>query len=246
MKNVVAYLRVSTGKQERSGLGLEAQRDYISTAAKQNDWKIVAVFVETVSGTVNPTDRPECSDALVACKEHDAYLVVAKLDRLSRDVEHVAGLMKRVEVKVATMPNADNFALHLFAALAQQEREFIVQRTKDALSALKRRADDGCDESLAKVTRRTKALEKGQGIATGREGKATKAAMAKAIAFNATVKSHVEACLYNKLTTLQAVADCLNSKGIQTSRGSIWNATAVRRLMLALDLSFTGNETKKA
>ncbi|WP_410953269.1 recombinase family protein [Pseudomonas sp. S1(2024)] len=242
MKNVVAYLRVSTGKQERSGLGLEAQRDYITTAAKQNGWNIVAEFVEAVSGTVNPADRPECSDALGACKEHDAYLVVAKLDRLSRDVEHVAGLMKRVEVKVATMPNADNFALHLFAALAQQEREFIVQRTKDALDALKQRADDGCDESVAKINRRTQALEKGQGVATGREGKATKAAMAKAVTFNASVKPHVEACLYNKCTTLQAVADCLNTKGIRTSRGSIWNPTAVRRLMLALDLPFPKSE----
>ena len=143
MKNVVAYLRVSSGKQERSGLGIKAQREYIETAAKSNGWKVVAEFVETVSGTIAPADRPECSKAIAACKEHAADFVVAKLDRVGRDVEHVAGLMKRVDVKVATMPNADNFALHLFAALAEQEREFIAQRTKDAMAALQRDADAG-------------------------------------------------------------------------------------------------------
>lgn len=238
MKNVVAYLRVSSGKQERSGLGVEAQREYIATAAKSNGWNITAEFVETVSGTIAPADRPECSKALTACTDHDAYFVVAKLDRVGRDVEHVAGLMKRVDVKVATMPNADNFALHLFAALAEQEREFIAQRTKDALAALQRRADAGEVDAVACVQRRTQALEKGRGVATGREGKATQAAVAKALAFNTTVKPHLESCLYNKLTTLQAVADCLNAKGITTSRGSEWNPTAVRRIMLALNLPF--------
>ncbi|WP_312931485.1 recombinase family protein [Pseudomonas sp.] len=238
MKNVVAYLRISTTKGERSGLGIEAQRQYIDTAAKSNGWNVVAAFIETVSGTIAPADRPECAKALAACKEHDADFVVAKLDRVGRDVEHIAGLMKRVDVKVATMPNADNFALHLFAALAEQEREFIAQRTKDALAALNRRAQCGDAESVAKVERRTQALEKGRGVATGGEGAATKAAVAKASAFNSTIKPHLESCLYNKLTTLQAVADCLNSKGVGTSRGSEWTPTAVRRLMLALGLSF--------
>ena len=238
MKNVIAYIRVSSGKQERSGLGIKAQREYIATAAKSNGWNVVAEFVETVSGTIAPADRPECSKAIAACKEHNADFVVAKLDRVGRDVEHVAGLMKRVDVKVATMPNADNFALHLFAALAEQEREFIAQRTKDAMAALQRDADAGKAEAVAKVERRTHGLEKGRGKATGRDGKATKAAVAKAAALNAVVRPHLESCLYNKLTTLQAVADCLNAKGLRTSRGSEFNPTAVRRLMLALNLSF--------
>lgn len=87
--------------------------------------------------------------------------LVAKLDRLSRDVEHIASLMRRVDFKVGTMPQADKFQLHLFAALAEQERAFISQRTKDALRALQRRADDGC-ESIAKVERRSQALSKGR------------------------------------------------------------------------------------
>ncbi|MFJ2320011.1 recombinase family protein [Pseudomonas sp. NPDC087817] len=238
MKSVVAYLRVSSGKQERSGLGTKAQREYIATAAKSNGWNIVAEFVETVSGSIAPADRPECSKAIAACREYSADFVVAKLDRVGRDVEHVAGLMKRVDVKVATMPNADNFALHLFAALAEQERKFIAQRTKDAMAALQRDADAGKAEAVAKVNRRTQGLEKGRGKATGKEGKATIAAVAKAAALNAVTRPHIEACLYNKLNTLQAVADCLNTKGIITSRGSAWNPTAVRRLMIALDLSF--------
>lgn len=238
MKKVVAYLRISSGKQERSGLGIKAQREYIATAAKSNGWNIIAEFVETVSGAIAPADRPECSKAITASREHDAHFVVAKLDRVGRDVEHIAGLMKRVDVKVATMPNADNFALHLFAALAEQEREFIAQRTKDAMAALQRDADAGIADAVAKVNRRTQGLEKGRGTATGREGKATMAAVAKAAALNAVVKPHLESCLYNKHTTLQSVADCLNAKGITTSRGNEWNPTAVRRIMLALDLSF--------
>jgi len=136
INEVIAYLRVSTGAQEKSGLGLEAQREYVTAAARQQGWVIIAEHVETVSGSIAPHDRPECKKALA----YGLPILVAKLDRLSRDVEHIAGLMKRATLKVATMPNADNFQLHLFAALAQQEREFIAGRTKDALTALKRDA----------------------------------------------------------------------------------------------------------
>lgn len=234
MVNVVAYIRVSTSGQGESGLGLESQREYIQRAAQANDWNIVCEFVDVVSGKLALEDRPEGKKALAACKEHDAKLLVAKLDRLSRSVLHIAQLMEQVDFKVATMPQANTFQLHLFAALAQQEREFIAQRTKDALAALQRRADAGDAVAVKKVSNRNQALEKGRAVADITA--ANNVRMEKVSAFQNTVKPHVESCLYNKLSTLQAVADCLNTKGIRTKRGSFWNPTAVRRLILALGL----------
>jgi len=236
MVNVVAYIRVSTSGQGESGLGLEAQRDYIQRAAQANGWNIIGEFVDVVSGKLALGDRPEGKKALAACKQHNAQVLVAKLDRLSRSVLHIAQLMEQVDFKVATMPQADKFQLHLFAALAQQEREFIAQRTKDALAALQRRADAGEAEAVAKVNRRTQALEKGRAVADITA--ANNMRMEKVTGFRATVQPHIEACLYKKLTTLQAVADCLNAKGIRTPRGGEFNPTAVRRLMVALNLSF--------
>lgn len=230
--NVVAYIRVSTKGQGESGLGLEAQRSYIETAAKQNGWTVVAEFSETISGTTPPLERPECSKAIA----QGLPLVVAKLDRLSRDVEHIASLMKRVDFKVATMPQADKFQLHLFAALAEQERAFISQRTKDALKALQERADSGCEESLAKVERRSQALSKGRAKGNTSNMNAIKAV--KIDAHREGIAPHVMACLYQGCNTLQSLADCLNSKSKQTSRGGLWTPTTVRRLMLALSVEF--------
>lgn len=230
--NVVAYIRVSTKGQGESGLGLEAQRSYIETAAKQNGWTVVAEFSETISGTTPPLERPECSKAIA----QGLPLVVAKLDRLSRDVEHIASLMKRVDFKVATMPQADKFQLHLFAALAEQERAFISQRTKDALKALQERADSGCEESLAKVERRSQALSKGRAKGNADNMNAIKAE--KIDAHREGIAPHVMACLYQGRDTLQSLADCLNSKGKHTSRGGLWTPTTVRRLMLSLNVTF--------
>jgi DNA invertase Pin-like site-specific DNA recombinase len=230
--DVIAYLRVSTGKQERSGLGLEAQRDYIRKAAEQEGWSIVGEYIDAVSGSVPPLERPQCAKAL----SHDLPLVVAKLDRLSRDVEDIAGLMKRAQFKVATMPQADAFQLHLYAALAQQERTFIRARIKDALGALQQRADSGDTVSQEKIARRSEALAKGSKAPT-----ATKMMEAKAQKVDQhreAIRPHIKACLYDGVKTLQGVADCLNRKGQATSRGGVWNPTTVRRLMLALGLSF--------
>lgn len=229
--DVVAYLRVSTGKQERSGLGLEAQREYIHRAAEQQGWNVVAEYIDAVSGSVPPLERPQCAQAL----RSGNALVVAKLDRLSRDVEHIAGLMKRYEFKVATMPTADAFQLHLYAALAQQERTFIRARIKDALGALQQRANSGDTASQDKIARRSEALAKGSRMATA--APMMKAKAQQVDQHREAIRPHVEACLYNGASTLQQVADCLNHKGQKTSRGGAWNPTTVRRLMLALGLS---------
>lgn len=231
--DVVGYVRVSTGKQEASGLGLEAQVEYIHTAARQQGWNVTHIYSEAISGSVAPTARPEFSRAIAT----GLPIIVAKIDRLSRDVEHIAGLMKRVAFKVATMPNADTMQLHLFAVLAEQERAFISQRTKDALQALQQRADGGCVESIAKVKRRS------DNASVARAAKKEKAAqgvveVVKQNSHHTEIAPHVMACLYQGCNTLQSLADCLNTKGKHTSRGGLWSPTTVRRLMLALRVEF--------
>lgn len=233
---VVSYLRVSTSGQGESGLGLEAQREYIALAAMQNDWHVVAEFVDTVSGTQPIEDRPEGKKALQLCKEKKLTLVAAKLDRLSRDVEHIAGLMKRVPFKVATMPNAEPLQLHIYAALAEQERIFISQRTSDALRSLKMRANQGDADARLKLSRREAALDAGRSDAN-RE-KAAQAVAKRVKDFHKSVEPHIQACLYTGLTTLADVAKCLNERGIPTARMTTWSPTQVKRVMDALDLSF--------
>ena len=233
MIDVVGYVRVSTKGQGESGLGMEAQVSYIETACKQQGWNLVALYQEAVSGTIQPIERPEMAKAL----SHGLPVVVAKLDRLSRDVEHIAALMKRATIKVATMPQADNFQLHLFAALAEQERAFISQRTKDALKALQQRADSGCVESIAKVDRRSQALAKGR--SKGNVLVMNDVKSDKVEAHRVEIAPHVKACLFEGVNTLQALSDCLNSKGKHTSRGGEWSPTTVRRLMLSLGVSFS-------
>ena len=140
MRRYVTYIRVSTAEQGRSGLGLEAQRRDIDIFLKtfsEVPWEVVGEFCDILSGKND--DRPQLVKALDLAKRKGAQLLVSKLDRLSRDVEHIARLMKLVEIKVATMPNADPFQMHLFAALAEKERRFIGERTKAALAAAKAR-----------------------------------------------------------------------------------------------------------
>lgn len=233
---VVAYIRVSTKGQGDSGLGLEAQREYIKRAAQQSDWEVVAEFVDVASGKLAIEDRPEGAKALAMCKEQNAQLAVAKLDRLSRDVHHIAGLMKTTKFKVATMPQAQTFELHLYAALAQQEREFISGRTREALAALQSRADAGDAIAVQKVKNRSDALAKGRAVADITV--ANNQRMANVNTYQATLEPHLKACLHDKVKTLQSVADCLNSKGLRTARGSEFTPTAVRRLMVALNVSF--------
>lgn len=229
---VVAYYRQSTGGQEKSGLGTDAQKEYVEASARSQGWEIVAEYTETVSGLVAPLDRPECKKALA----HGLPILVAKVDRISRDVEHIAGLMKRATIKIATMPHADNFQIHLFAALAQQEREFIAGRTKDALAALKAKAAKGDAQAIQSVQNRTEALAKGR--TESNRAEATKAIQDRASAWVSTVSDPIELCIRRGAITLQQVATCLNDKGIPTARGGKWSSMQVSRVMATLQLTF--------
>lgn len=232
---VIAYYRVSTERQGKSGLGLEAQREYIRVAAEQNGWEVLAAFEDHESGSIAPELRKQCKAALAACREHSATLVVAKLDRLSRDVADIAALMKLVDFKVATMPGADKFQLHIYAALAEQEREFISQRTKAALASLKARAEAGDTEAREKVQRR----DNGRRMAQDTGNAASLAVIkARANADAEALEHHIKACIYDGKHTLAAVAECLNRKGIRTAKGSEFASMTVKRAMVRLGLSF--------
>jgi DNA invertase Pin-like site-specific DNA recombinase len=138
----VAYLRVSTDRQGRSGLGLEAQREAVTRYAQEARLEVIGEYieVETGKGANALSKRPELLAALTEAKKQKGKLVLAKLDRLARNVHFVSGLMETgVDFAVADMPHADRFQLHLFAALAEKEGDIISQRTKAALAAAKAR-----------------------------------------------------------------------------------------------------------
>lgn len=233
--HIVAYYRVSTAKQGESGLGLEAQREYIRLAAEQNGWEVVGAFEDQESGTISPVRREQCKAALAACKELGATLVVAKLDRLSRDVADISGLMKLVDFKVATMPSADKFQLHIYAALAEQEREFISRRTSDALAALKARAESGDVEAQAKVERRSKGRAAAHAVGNAA---AVQGAKLKADEYASAMANHIKAAMFDQCRTLQALANWLNTHGHMTARGAEFTPTAASRLVQRLGISF--------
>ncbi len=136
----VSYRRVSTKKQGRSGHGLDGQQRDIDLYLQNycnSPHEVIGEFVEVQSGSKN--EQAELNNAVTLAKSENAILLVAKLDRLSRKVSFIASLMddKRLQIKVCSMPHADNFQLHIYAALAEQEREFISMRTKAGLAAAK-------------------------------------------------------------------------------------------------------------
>jgi DNA invertase Pin-like site-specific DNA recombinase len=136
----VTYVRVSTQEQGKSGLGLEAQKRDIEiflSNFSEVPYEVLASFEEVQSGADD--DRPKLAQALTLAKKESATLLVAKLDRLSRDVAFISTLIKNANIKVASIPNADSFMLHIYAAIAEKERKFISERTKAALAQAKLR-----------------------------------------------------------------------------------------------------------
>jgi DNA invertase Pin-like site-specific DNA recombinase len=216
----VAYFRVSTLGQGQSGLGLEAQqaavKQYVGT-----DGIIAATFTEVESG--RNSDRPQLARAIAECRRRRAVLVIAKLDRLSRNVRFIAGLLESdVEVVACDMPSANKFMLHVMSAIAQHEAEMISKRTKDALAAARARGvvlGGSRSHAFTCIERR-----KGSalGVATRRADSQRHAAeIAPVIA-----DLRAEGC-----TTLQALADGLNARGMPTVRGKAWQPMQVVRII---------------
>ena len=218
MATMVAYLRVSTQQQGRSGLGLEAQRAAIARFADANGVELAGEFleVETGKGADALERRPVLKAALTEARRMKAPLVVAKLDRLSRDVAFIATLMAtRVPFVVAELgADVDPFMLHLYAALAEKERAVISARTKAALGAAKARGTVLGNPNLAT------AAAKGQAVR-----------VADADRRAGSILPLIETIRAAGATTLRAIAAELNQRGQRTVRGADWNATAVKRVL---------------
>lgn len=213
----VSYLRVSTDAQGRSGLGLEAQRLAVASYAEKSGLSLVAEFLEVESGKVD--NRPQLNSAIRHCRRHGHTLVVAKLDRLSRNATFLLSfddMIKRagIELHVCDQPHLDRFMLGIHALVAERERALISERTKAALTAAKARGvrlgtRDGVRLSIAgQVARRQKAMEHARNV-------------------QPVIKQIVEA----GVRSYRAIAEALNARGVPAPRGGDWHAASVRRLM---------------
>jgi DNA invertase Pin-like site-specific DNA recombinase len=213
VSHIIAYYRVSTAQQGRSGLGLEAQRAAVATFAKAEGLEVAAEFteVETGKGADALDKRPQLAAALKAAKRAKVSVCVAKLDRLSRDVAFISGLMaQRVPFIVCALGrNVDPFTLHIYAALAEQERRMISQRTSAGLAAAKAR-----------------------GVQLGKTGKALAARNAAAAAERDAALRPILAELAGR--PLRVAAEELTRRGIAAPRGGAWNAVTVMRTLRRL------------
>ena len=214
MRQFVIYKRVSTKEQGRTGLGLAAQerdiRLYLEAYAQQ-PFEVLATFTEVQTG--KDDHRPQLDRALELVRKTGAELLVAKLDRLSRRVSFIAALMddKQITLRVAAMPHADKFQLHIYAALAEQEREFISLRTKAALNEAKARG--------VKLG--------GLRDDTGRRN----AALQRQAKERAEKVANLILPLRANGSSYQAIAEALNGAGVATARGGTWHASQVKRTL---------------
>ncbi|WP_428818814.1 recombinase family protein [Microbulbifer sp. MCCC 1A16149] len=219
MIQYVVYYRVSTKRQGDSGLGLEAQQRDIQLFLDNysgQPYKVLQEFTDIESGS--NSDRAELNRAIKMAKAEKAILLVSKLDRLSRKVSFIATLLddKKLEFKVAQMPHADKFQLHIYAALAEQERDFISTRTKAALSVARAR-----------------------GVKLGRPNVTTTEANIKRQKHAQEAAQKLSGILKPMLGkhSLQEMADTLNNAGLRTARGNEFRAMTVKRVLDRLSLT---------
>lgn len=224
----VAYYRVSTSKQAASGLGLEAQQTAVANYLNGGAWELVGEFTDVESG--KRADRPELARAMDLCRLTGAKLLIAKLDRLARNVHFLSGLMEQgVDFVACDMPTANRLTVHIMAAVAQAEREAISARTKAGLESIRQRiATEGHHVSRTGriITRLGNPSSKGKPDHL----KATAAKIARADAYASRVAPTIKALRDAKLT-LQAIADRLNELGFLTRRGASWTPMSVKRIM---------------
>jgi len=217
-KSIVTYIRVSTSGQGRSGLGIEAQRHALGQFAQAEGFEVAREFVEVETGKGSDAldRRPQLRAALAAARKLRCHVAVAKLDRLSRDVHFISGLMAhKVPFLVAELgPDVDPFVLHLFAALAEKERALISTLTRQALSAAKAR-----------------------GVALGNpklhmaRKSAVDAVKAEADRYAANVLPIIREAQKAGARTLREIAEALNARGIATARGGQWYAQSVANIL---------------
>ncbi|WP_300295959.1 recombinase family protein [Ferrovibrio sp.] len=218
MTKFVAYYRVSTDRQGRSGLGLEAQREAVRQYLADRGWPPIAEFTEVESG--RKSSRPKLTEALAACRLHKAKLVIAKLDRLTRNVGFLVSLRDSgVDFIACDMPDANKLTINIIAAVAEDEAERISARTKAALAA--KVARDGQWDRKAKHH-----LVPGAG-----QQQATAALQERAKARAADYAQEIARLRATGLSSLRAIAEALNEQGIPTTRGGRWQAVQVKRVL---------------
>lgn len=223
----ICYYRVSTVDQGKSGLGLGAQRKTVEDYLNGNGHDIVGEYTEIESGGKN--DRPELGKALKACRLKKARLIVSKLDRLSRDLHFISELQQsKVSFVIAEMPDANEFTIHLYAALAQHERKLISQRTKDALAVRKAGGVKLGNPHLGKDKQPT---ERMVARPAGDTTNANTARKSKADAFALDIATVIEEAREAGCTSLRDIAEYMNSDGYKTARGKKWHATSVDRIV---------------
>ena len=212
MVQYVSYLRVSTQRQGQSGLGIEAQRTAVDQFLRQSGGTLLQEFVEVESGSRRA--RPVLVQSIALCRKNAATLLIAKLDRLGRNVAFVSSLMESgVEFVAVDAPYANRLMIHILAAFAEHERTLISERTKAALAAAKAR-----------------------GVKLGTNGaKLAWHHRHEAEAFAATLRPYVNSARANGASTLDELAAALNSAGKTTRQGRPWQASTTSRLVRRLD-----------
>ena len=217
----VSYLRVSTARQGVSGLGLEAQREAVASYLNGGSWTLVKEVVEVESGKRN--DRPAIAEALRLCRLHRATLIIAKLDRLARNVHFISSLMEAgVEFIAVDFPQANRLTVHILAAVAEHEAEAISARTVSALGAAKARG--------VKLGGRRGDLSRMAAMASKGNKASAAARAASAAKRNADLLPVIAEIRGNGAPSLGMIAKELNARGITTARGGQWSAVQVMRV----------------
>jgi DNA invertase Pin-like site-specific DNA recombinase len=218
----IAYYRVSTGKQERSGLGLEAQQRDAAAFVRQRGGELLAEYQDVESGKHD--DRPQLERAMRHCRVTGAELLIAKLDRLSRNSTFIGQLMQAgiVRFRAADMPDAGELETKVLALFAESERKAIGTRTKAALASAKARG--------VKLGNPQNLRNQQQGSIRGNQRKAVLADSKAADAVYFIRETQAEG-----ITSLRGIAARLNERGIRTVRGSDWTATQVSRVLARIE-----------
>jgi DNA invertase Pin-like site-specific DNA recombinase len=231
-QSCVAYYRVSTQKQGRSGLGLEAQQSTVRVHLESTHRKLIAELIEIESG--KHPDRPKLAEALKLCRLTRSKLIVARLDRLARTVAFVSRLMESgVDFEAVDFPQANRFTVHILAAVAEYEARLISERTKAALAAAKARG--------VKLGGPTPTSGHPPGLA-----KARRIAAEKAAARTADLAPVIAEIREAGFVSLTAIADQLTARGIRPVRSNRWSPTSVRQLLLRLSSARSVLESRRA
>jgi DNA invertase Pin-like site-specific DNA recombinase len=231
----ISYCRVSTERQGKSGLGLDAQRKAVDDFLNGGCWQLLQEYIEVETGKHD--QRPVLIEALHHCKVTGATLVIAKLDRLSRDLEFIARLQKSgTRFVCADMPEATELTVHLFAAIAQHERKTTSERTRAALGSIKRTIEEhGRYTSRTRGTTIERLGNPHGAAALRRAGKGNAAAIA---AVHELADEHardilpvIEDIRRSGITSFEGIARELNNREIRTARGGAWHPSTVRNLL---------------